>query len=85
MKNILIGIILIALSSVLESQNHHSFPQTNGIWHSIGSNNFCEDLYSYQYMLDGDTVINNENWSKIYSFKRKLDLRSDWQYFAAIR
>lgn len=85
MKSLLLGIFILCFSSGLKSQNYHPFPHENAIWHAIGSNMFDENLYSQQYILQGDTIINGETWSKIYFNNIFLGTRNNMNYLAAIR
>lgn len=85
MKTNLLVIIILCLSLGLKSQNYHPFPQENAIWHSIGSNLFYDGMYSQQYILQGDTIINDETWSKIYFNNIYFETRNNLIYLAAIR
>jgi len=85
MKKHLFVIMIVFFNIGLKSQNYHPFPTENAIWHSIGSNYFFDGLYSQQYILQGDTIINDEKWSKVYFKNIYFETRDTLNYLAAIR
>jgi len=69
MKKLLVLIfVLVAVTSVT-AQNYFPMPDSNAVWRTNWSNLGCTNLglpgSMYQYLLTGDTIINNQNYVKI--------------------
>ncbi|GEM_PF-616835 len=87
MKKFLLVLMIFCFSMGLKSENYHPFPTENAIWHSIASQ--CpNELFSHKYFINGDTIIENETWQKIYftnNYLGDVDFKGDMNYIAAIR
>ncbi len=93
MKSLLLGMIILCFNLGLKSQNYHHFPESNAIWHSLAFQ-FSEtdydyhEMFSHKYFINGDTVIENETWNKIYftnNYLGDVEIRGGMNYIAAIR
>ncbi|TVQ15001.1 MAG: T9SS C-terminal target domain-containing protein [Bacteroidetes bacterium] len=93
MKVLLSAMIMISCSLGLQSQNYHPFPQENAVWHALAfqfseSDYDYNEMFSHKYLIDGDTLIENQTWTKIFFTNQYLgdvEMRSDMNYIAAIR
>lgn len=85
MKKLLFAIMIVFFNIGLKSQSYHPFPTENAVWHAIGINYFNDGKVSQQYILQGDTIIDNETWGKVYFKNTSFETRGTLNYLAAIR
>ena len=93
MKKHLLALMILCFSIGLKSENYHPFPTENAIWHALGFDFSKEHdpkskIYSHKYFVNGDTIIENETWQKIYfinNYLGNIDFKSEMNYVAAIR
>lgn len=65
-------ILALSLSLGTNAQTYYPFPDTNSIWHTVGYNMFDWNEYVFNFALDGDTLINGQNYSKVYQLADTL-------------
>ena len=93
MKKHLLVLMILCFSMVLKSENYHPFPTENAIWHALGfdfskENDPNSKMYSHKYFVNGDTIIENETWQKIYftnNYLGGVDFKGEMNYVAALR
>lgn len=95
MKKHILALMILCFSMGLKSENYHPFPTENAIWHSVASQyawdmdyEYSRELFSHKYFINGDTIIENETWQKIYftnNYLGDVDYKSEMNYVAAIR
>ncbi|MBU0489341.1 MAG: T9SS type A sorting domain-containing protein [Bacteroidetes bacterium] len=79
-----IVIISVLFSLSVNAQNYHPFPDTTAIWHSVGMNSFSYAHYTFNFGINGDTLINSHKYSKIYRTPDSL-FSSNLVYIGALR
>ena len=87
MKKHFLVLMILCFSMGLKSENYHPFPTENTIWHSVASQ-LHNELFSHKYFINGDTIIENETWQKIYftnNYLGSVDFKSEMNYVAALR
>lgn len=67
------------------AQDYHPFPQSNAIWNSVGDNMFSGNLWRFRYGVQGDTIINNTNYTKVYSLFDTTLVHPWSTYFGGLR
>lgn len=65
-------ILALTLSLGTNAQTYYPFPDTNSIWHTVGYNMFDWNEYIFNFALDGDTIIDGQNYSKVYQLADTL-------------
>ena len=93
MKKHFLVLMILCFSMLLKSENYHPFPTENAIWHALGfdfskENDPNSKMYSHKYFVNGDTIIENETWQKIYftnNYLGNIDFKIEMNYVAAIR
>lgn len=85
--------LLISLNTFVKAQNYYPLPDSNASWtvanyFDIGSNWTIDLAYVEIYQLDGDTIINQITYKKIYKKQFSVTYTLDFDYmayFSAIR
>lgn len=96
MKTHLLLLIILCYSLGLKSQIDYSFPQENAVWHALAfqypddmdTDGYVMEMFSHKYFIDGDTLIENQTWAKIFFTNQYLgdvEMRGEMNYIAAIR
>ena len=83
---LIIAIFTINVVNVVNAQQYVPFPDTNAFWGDKGWNIFSSSFcFNTRYGINGDTVINGNNYKKIYSLYDSTLTSPNSTYFAAIR
>jgi len=87
MKNSILFFYLcgMLITSNTFSQEYHPLPQENAIWNTVGDNMFSGNLWRFRYGVQGDTIINNQSYTKVYSLFDTTLVHPYSSYFGAIR
>lgn len=67
------------------AQTYHPFPTSGAIWNTVGDNVFTNAGYEFRFGVYGDTVIDAETWTKVYSIFDTVLISETAVYFGAIR
>lgn len=95
MKALLISLFWICGSMGLKAQSYDPFPTSNAVWHALGfqypfdmDEDYYHEMYSQKLFIDGDTLIGEQTWNKIYfsnQYLGNVEYRDNANYIAAIR
>ncbi len=80
----IIFIILFHLSGISFAQMYHPFTDSTSFWHSVGFDHGSFQEYSFLFGMHGDTVIANNQYSKVYRTPDTL-FSSNLEYVCALR
>lgn len=84
MKRICV-LLALAFTLNLQGQTYYPFPDTNSIWHTVGYNMFDWNEYVFNFALDGDTLINGQEFSKVYQLADTSFADPGSTYIGALR
>jgi hypothetical protein len=78
-------ILALSLSLGTSAQTYYPFPDTNSIWHTVGYNMIDWNEYVFNFALDGDTILDGQNYSKVYQLADTLFGDPASTYIGALR
>lgn len=93
MKTHLLLLIILCFSLGLKSQIDYSFPQENAVWHALAfqypddmdTDEYVMEMFSHKYFIDGDTLIENQTWAKIFFTNQYLGDVGPEQYIVRFK
>ena len=86
MKKILLVIIVLMFGHSMLGQNYFPFPTDSAKWNCLDWWQWSPDdiyLTNYQYLMEGDTIINEKTYKKIYT--QNIDFTGDLIYLGGLR
>jgi|AntAceMinimDraft_15_1070371.scaffolds.fasta_scaffold15565_2 hypothetical protein len=81
----LIGLFLLQMQFNLQAQEYVPFPDSNTIWSEVFTSQQPYEIETYQYGISGDTVINANQYQKLYLLNDTVYPLITGQYCGAIR
>jgi hypothetical protein len=82
---ILIGIVFFLLQNTTKAQEYVPFPDSNAIWSEVFTSLQPFEIYTYQYGVLGDTLLNSKWYNKVYLLNDTLYPLTIGQYCGSIR